>query len=101
MNPPSVYELTNPSSHSTSRITNIVQSIRLFLSVKLYVSSNELLPLRLCGTEISAISPTPCASSIRSLPADRGRIHNRVGSTRPQPAQRDLVILCSWYADRS
>src|SRR6478752_8453880 len=34
MNPPSVYELTNPSSHSTSRITNIVQSIDLFLSVK-------------------------------------------------------------------
>src|SRR4029450_13325845 len=34
MNPPSVYELTNPSSHSTSRITNIVQSIGLFLSVK-------------------------------------------------------------------
>src|SRR5438067_3300236 len=34
MNPPSVYELTNPSSHSTSRITNIVQSIGLFLSVE-------------------------------------------------------------------
>src|SRR5215213_5518502 len=34
MNPPSVYELTSPSSHSTSRITNIVQSIGLFLSVK-------------------------------------------------------------------
>src|SRR5678816_679826 len=34
MNPPNVYELTNPSSHSTSRITNIVQSIGLFLSVK-------------------------------------------------------------------
>src|SRR5215472_7463284 len=34
MNPPSVYELTNPSSHSTRRITNIVQSIGLFLSVK-------------------------------------------------------------------
>src|SRR4026207_2369933 len=34
MNPPIVYELTNPSSHSTSRITNIVQSIGLFLSVK-------------------------------------------------------------------
>src|SRR5215216_2885549 len=34
MNPPSVYELTNPSNHSTSRITNIVQSIGLFLSVK-------------------------------------------------------------------
>src|SRR6476659_1025443 len=34
MNPPSVYELTNPSSHSTNRITNIVQSIGLFLSVK-------------------------------------------------------------------
>src|SRR2546423_7123613 len=34
MNPPSVYELTNPSSHSTNKITNIVQSIGLFLSVK-------------------------------------------------------------------
>src|SRR5215475_7599903 len=34
MNPPSVYELTNPSNHSTNRITNIVQSIGLFLSVK-------------------------------------------------------------------
>src|SRR4029453_7561917 len=34
MSPPTVYELTNPSSHSTSRITNIVQSIGLFLSVK-------------------------------------------------------------------
>src|SRR6476660_7667952 len=34
MNPPSVYELTNPSSHSTSRTTIIVQSIDLFLSVK-------------------------------------------------------------------
>src|SRR5205814_421093 len=33
MNPPSVYELTKPRSHSTSRITNIVQSIRLFLSL--------------------------------------------------------------------
>src|SRR5581483_9769034 len=28
MNPPSVYEVTNPNSHSTSRITKIVQSIR-------------------------------------------------------------------------
>src|SRR6266487_946260 len=34
MNPPIVYELTNPSSQSTSSITNIVQSIGLFLSVK-------------------------------------------------------------------
>jgi hypothetical protein len=34
MNPPIVYELTNPSNHSTSRITNIVQSIGWFLSVK-------------------------------------------------------------------
>src|SRR5262245_50374996 len=34
MNPPIVYELTNPSSHSTRRITNTVQSIGLFLSVK-------------------------------------------------------------------
>src|SRR5439155_617512 len=33
MNPPSVYELTKPRSHSTSRITNMVQSIRLFLSL--------------------------------------------------------------------
>src|SRR5215813_13941942 len=34
MNPPSVYELTSPSNHSTNRMTNIVQSIGLFLSVK-------------------------------------------------------------------
>src|SRR5690348_13678692 len=49
MNPPSVYELTKPRSHSTSRITNIVQSIGLFLSVRSYVSSHEPLPLRLSG----------------------------------------------------
>ena len=42
MNPPSVYELTSPSSHSTSRITNIVQSIGLFLSVKhTYLRTNH------------------------------------------------------------
>src|SRR5215471_16829115 len=29
MNPPSVYELTKPRSHNTSRMTNIVQSIGL------------------------------------------------------------------------
>jgi hypothetical protein len=27
MNPPSVYEVTTPSSHSTSRITKMVHSI--------------------------------------------------------------------------
>ena len=27
MNPPSVYEVTSPTAHSTSRITKIVQSI--------------------------------------------------------------------------
>ena len=31
MNPPNVYALTTPSSQSTSRITNIVQSIRFLL----------------------------------------------------------------------
>jgi hypothetical protein len=32
MNPPIVYELTKPSSQSTSRMTNIVQSIMVSLS---------------------------------------------------------------------
>jgi len=47
MNPPKVYELTSPSSQSTSKITNIVHSIELFLSVKSYLASHEPLPLRL------------------------------------------------------
>src|ERR1043166_3779368 len=35
MKPPSVYELTRPSSHSTSRMTKIVQSIQI-LSVRVF-----------------------------------------------------------------
>ena len=51
MNPPNVYELTNPSSQSTSKITNIVQSIR-FLSVKSYLASHEVVALRLSKLKI-------------------------------------------------
>jgi len=48
MNPPKVYELTRPSSQSTSKITNIVQSMG-FLSVESYLASREGLGLRLSG----------------------------------------------------
>src|SRR5437773_10507876 len=101
MNPPSVYELTNPSSQSTSRITNIVKSMELFLSVKLYVSSNELPALRLRGTEIFRVSPAPCARSIRSLPANRLRMHNHVVATRPKSAQHARAISDGWCAGQS
>src|SRR6266496_3367136 len=56
MNPPSVYELTSPSSQSTSKITNTVHSIT-FLSVGSHVPSCDAVPLRLWKAKFLHGSP--------------------------------------------
>src|SRR6266496_2413967 len=56
MNPPSVYELTSPSSQSTSKITNIVHSM-IFLSVRSHVPSCDAVPLRLWKPKFLHSSP--------------------------------------------
>src|ERR1700745_1421996 len=101
MNPPSVYELTNPSNHSTSRITNIVQSIGWFPFGSTYLSSHEPLPLRLCETEIFKVSPTSRADSSRWPRVSRGQIRNHVERPRPRFARHGRAISYSWCADRS
>src|SRR5215467_8246340 len=101
MNPPKVYELTSPRSQSTSKITNIVQSIGLFLSVKAYLASHEPLPLRLWEREIPTVSPSPRANSSCSLPANCGLTRNHIGPVRRELAPRDHAILCWKHADRS
>jgi len=55
MNPPKVYEVTSPNSHSTSKITKIVQSIVFLLSAPV-------------GTSSAFVATIPIAASSLSIP---------------------------------
>src|SRR5215469_7582507 len=98
MNPPSVYELTTPSSHSTSRITNIVQSIEsLLVATEIHIGS--LLVLRfavgLCSLRLGGEPPRRRQERLRTAGRGDLTIQDRAKGSILTEKARVASLSCS------
>ena len=73
MNPPSVYDETTPSSHKTSRITKIVQSI-VHLQWIRPLHKHALTPRDQCGLFVLEIQKKNVATQPRRSIGHRRRV---------------------------